>query len=204
MSLVLRSVLTVCLVAGLAANAKAGMIGFNWTIGGNPNVPVMSLTNTSTTAQITGYSVTIGNTNFNWDSASVLSLGGLSSATLNNPDAFNQAARADIIDYSFTGFDAGETFQHNGDVDRDNFDTLGDYRIVLFNNGNAQNSVITVDFSTGDSIAVGIPDFDRNRQSFSLGGSRNVNVVPEPSALSLWCLGAVSFATIRRRRALRK
>ena len=50
-----------------AVPAKASPIGFTLTLGTNYNFPLISLTNTSATATITDFTLTIGNPTGGWD-----------------------------------------------------------------------------------------------------------------------------------------
>ena len=67
--------------------------------------------------------------------------------------------RSDFVDIDFdSGFAPGGFFRFQVDVDPDSFDAGADYRTVLFNNGPAANSVITVGFSDGTVLTQTIPD----------------------------------------------
>ena len=190
----------------------AGPIGFNLTINGNTNVPTFTLTNQSTTAQITDYSVTIGNTDFNFDGVTAQSFTtGSGTATLVTPDASDSGGiRADLIDFNFTGFDAGEVFQHNGDVDVDNSNTIQDYRTTMFNNGAALNSVITVGFIDDGivgELVLEMPDDTNGVQpSYTFSARGNIDTgqgggtVPEPGALALFGIGLLGLGVAARRR----
>jgi hypothetical protein len=149
------------------------------------NLPVFTLTNTSTNAlaKITSFKFTIGDIDFNFDHLGVAGRDplGAFSTDLNNdgsfasslPDNQDNHIRSDFLLYSgFTGFDKGDVFTFWADVDLDGRVFPGspeDFRTVFWNNGETLNSEITVTF------------------------------IPEPTTVCLLGLGALSL--LRKRRA---
>ena len=158
----------------------------NPTAGWEWHVPIFTLTNTSTNswAKITSFEFTIGDIDFNFDHLGVPphdALGAFSTGLNNDgfyasstPDNQNNAIRSDYILYSgFTGFDRGDgdVFTFIADIDLDGMVAPGsveNFRTVFWNNGEADNSEITVTF------------------------------VPEPATLSLLGLGSLVMLRKRR------
>ncbi len=163
------------------------------TVGATADVPFFKLNNLSTGGeQITQFTITIGDLARNFDGANS-EVHNITSFTLNTPDSsFSGGVRDDLIDYSLTGFDSGEFFHFRGDVDPDSFDTGIDFRTVLFNNGAALNSVITVFFSNGQNLSQTLPDGSASLTSYVFNQS---STIPEPSNLVLasLMLGLLAF-----------
>jgi len=140
-----------------------GIIGYTLQIGGpDNNIPTFVLTNTSTNVEITGFTFTVGDSNFNFDfiqdvveSDIIFSVNGLE---LSQNNSGNGGLRTEMLDVSFEGFDAGNSFQFTADVDPDSVDIAVDFQTVFFNNGDAQNSVITVNFSNGSQLSTAISE----------------------------------------------
>lgn len=198
-----------CVLCLLATSPLYGAIGFTWKIAGNPNVPTMTLTNDSTMGeQILGYSVTIGDTSRNWD-FSVLERfdSDLFTATLLSPDAANEGVRSDVLEYRFTGFGAGQTFRHAGDVDTDDplQNVLQDYSTVLYNNGAAPNALVSVEFDNSSTLTRTLPNFDpfgptvvsvHEPDPVPRQASATASM-PEPSMLAIWSVLAAFAALVR-------
>ena len=112
-------------IVTLAAQANAAPLAYEFIIGGSPDMPAMSLHNMSAPgAEITGFSITIGNIAFNydmvWAEGSLIDSGAPISATLDTPDTSPDAIRSDVISFSgITGFDAGDKFFFRTDLDPD-------------------------------------------------------------------------------------
>jgi hypothetical protein len=169
----------------------------------NRSTAIFRLTNTSSSAQITGFSATIGDTSKNFDLVSNVGAftdtGATLAWTLINPDMQQDNVRSDIVDWSFTGFDPGDRFDFNADIDDD---TLGNtnelFDQVLFNNGALPNSVISVQFTDGGvvgSVNMTLPDVTptQTRYDFSATGH-----IPEPATLFLVATGIAGIAAQRR------
>lgn len=199
-----RTTLVVCAALGLAlaAGAARADVSFDFAITGNANVPTMFLTNTSTAGErITGMTLTIGDTAFEWDQT--LNESGPLSWTLIVPDHANGLIKADFIEYDFSGFEAGETFTFDGDIDPDGAGepTAGNFWEVLFDvdgDADSANAVVTVEFEHFADLSVQLPDFPRDPQNFYEVSSGTL-VIPTPSAMAggLAMLGAM---VLRRRR----
>jgi hypothetical protein len=200
------ALLGVCLVAATPTNVMASTFGWSLTISfGSPdgiaaadaNTPILSLTNTSTSALLSSFDLTIGDTAQNYDFA-LTSGGGLPSGTGGfttgtggftlDPllDTLNGAMRSDNVKFTFTGFDPSEVFTFQTDVDPDSFDEVRDYRTVLFNNGDAvPNAVVTVTYLGGPTLTFTLPDGGATATSHTFSQS----VVPGPPASLLVLLG---------------
>ena len=142
------------LLLGVVPNVFSATISFNLEIA-NPAVAIFRLENTSpvATTQITDFSVTIGDTMYNFDlvtNQTILSdTGSMLEPTLVEGDTSHDGVRTDQIQYSFTGFDPTDRFSFNADIDQDSANTSELFDQILFNNGSADNAIITVSFVDG-------------------------------------------------------
>jgi len=135
--------------------AQAATVGFQ--LDGqkkNRNFSTFSLTNTSTDAQIESASMTIGKKTYNFDILRLRKSSAVSSKMIKG-DKRNGKKRFNEIAMAFNGFDAGESTKFRLDIDRDKGKRRGraDYAKVLFRNGKAKNSLITVTFSNGEVLS---------------------------------------------------
>ena len=180
--------------------ASAATTGFTLAISGNFNTPTLTLTNISTTALLTEFSMTIGNTSRNFDYVFNINAPTVDSITQTAGDNANNGARTDDFAFAFTGFGPGESANWQVDVDTDNANTTLDYRTVFFNNGAAANSVISALFSDGRTVALTLPD-GSNDPSYTFTAATQVSAVPVPAALPLLAtaLGALGLASRRRK-----
>lgn len=189
---------------GIAAASHAQVTGYTLVLSGSTNIPTFQLTNNSDPGlTLTAFTVTIGNTAFNYDGVQGVVLGSLGSATLITPDTNTSGGvRSDTVEYTFTGFDPGEAFQFEVDVDVDTNNTTEDYRTVLFNNGAAPNAVVTVSFDNGSVLSQTMPDASPNLTAFTFAQTSAVGAAPEAGTLALLGLGSlpIAGAVIRRRR----
>ena len=196
----------------LAATAsQAATLGFNLTISNlldtnnsMTNVPLMTLVNTSDTALLQQFTLTIGNTAYNYDALYVFEPTPDGTMTLTQGDmdpanAGGNSQRVDVGVIDFTSFDPGETAKWRVDVDIDNSDTIVDYRTVLFNNGNGPNSEFSALFSDGTVLSIVADDQTASNTSFTFSASQTTPV-PVPAALPLLLAGLGGFAILRRRR----
>jgi hypothetical protein len=192
---ILALLLSLLIAIFLASEALAYQTGYEFQIYGNTNVPTVSLENLSTLADITEFTMTIGNTAYNFDSASNVVVGSVDSYALVTPDTNSSGGvRSNFVNYTFSGFDPGEVFKFDTDVDRDNSNTSENYTKVLFNNGAAPNSQLTVVFSDGSTLIGTLPDYS--------GGAPYVysQVVPLPPAVLLLGSSLLGLMGIRRLR----
>ena len=169
--------------------------GYSLSIQANPvpdfewHVPLFLITNTSTNAHadILSFTITIGDTGYNFDHLGVTGRDALGafSTDLNSdgvfssstPDNQDGAVREDFLSYSgFSGFDIGDAFTFMADIDIDGAvypGSVEDFRTIFNNNGaTTPNTEVTVVFST----------------------------LPEPATLCLLAVGA-GLMRLRRRRA---
>ena len=193
--------------ATLAAGAANALtIGFSLMLSGDANVPTFALTNTSTRAAIESFDFTIGDVTRNFDAVTLLEApaGGTSALLFGSATQGGSSAtggRTDNFTIGFTGFAPGLTSRFTTDVDRDDVNSLENYRVRFFNNGEAPNSVITVLYDTGSILTLALPDQTTQLTSFTFAQSVEVAPIPLPAGLSL--LGGALFGLVvasRRRR----
>jgi MYXO-CTERM domain-containing protein len=183
------------------ASAGAAAVGYQFEIDdSNPNAPFLTLDNTSSPGiGLVGFEFTIGDTGFNFDRAtSEDDFGNNITRMLISPDDPDDNVRSDRLEYSFSGFDSGESFEVQVDIDEDNKNTVEDFRTIFYNNDGVPNSDITVTFSGGDVLTQTVPD---NPDDLVFAQSGSITAVPSPGTLGLVGLGIVGLgAVIRRRR----
>lgn len=190
----------------VASGAMAATVGFDVTISGSKNLPRFELTNTSDTAQLLTFGLTIGDTAYNYDQADTFTAPADGSIGFILGHSANGGARFDEIKFSFTDFDSGEIAKWRMDIDIDNQNTIQDYRSVLFNNGTADNAVFTATFDTGDVVSIILPD-DTNgvNETYAFGASatsaQQPAPVPLPAGLPLLVAGFGALTLLRRRNA---
>ncbi len=147
---------------------SANGYGYELKIEANPNpfwtyhVPIFTLSNTSsnTAAEIVYFKLTIGDQSYNFDHLGVEGrdplpqfsndLNGDGSYSDPLPDYMDNHIRSDFIVFEFDGFDSSDVFTFISDIDNDQSAFPGsveDFRVVLWNNDEIPNSVITVGFS---------------------------------------------------------
>ncbi len=181
--------------------ADAGATPF-WTLeltASDWDEPTFTLNNGSTAGEtITGVSISIGDTSYNWDYLVASSGGAAVGATLLSPDLVNNDwfGQSNTLAFSFSDFDAGEAFTFSVDIDSDfdfSFGSNEDARDVLFNNDgfifSDPNAVVSVDFSDGSTLAYTLPDGpDLGSYLFSPGAAPPA-AVPEPGAMLMLGFG---------------
>ena len=199
---------------GWGQSAAAAVIGYTLDIN-NPvfntanrvnNVPDFRLTNTSDTASITAFSLTIGDNNFHYDfvrsQSAFNDTGATLSFTLNDPDFINDHVGDGLIDYIFSGFDPGDAFQFEADVDPHVGNVVQDYRNILF-----PNAVVTVSFSDGNSLSQSLAPADIGLAGYRFGQTFAASQAPQPQAnlpepctLALFGLGLAGLGLAARRK----
>jgi hypothetical protein len=135
--------------AFFARPAHAAVIGFSV----NFTDAAISLSNDSAVAEITAYTISIGDPAFNFDDVST---GFVPDATgsfvLVSPDTRDGGVRSDELSHTFTGFLPGDQLVSNVDIDGDGGDDPENTIYgVMFNNGAAPNSVIATSRSRSTS-----------------------------------------------------
>jgi hypothetical protein len=194
------------------------------------NRPYFLLQNTSTlanggdgTAELTSFSMTIGDTSqtFDW-SRVVLTSPGVT-ATLVTPDRLDNHSKNDVVTYNFTGLTPGKIVLFHVDIDPKlpTADPFSDYRHVLFTlNGGANtanNSKTSATFVDNNQTINADPTpwnnpidngptvfgmqfvshyMDDHVASYLTG---NVATVPEPASVALAGLGIVGLIFGSRR-----
>ena len=117
--------------------------------------------------------------------------------TLITPDLLNNAVGSDEIDYDFVGFDPGDIFQFEADVDRDVSSLAEDYRVALF-----PDAVLTVGFSNGQTLSQVLNPDDTGLDGYTFAQAVPMQTTPEPASLlglsSLVCLGLGGAARRKR------
>lgn len=93
---------------GFATASHAATVGFDLTIGGDLNVPTVTVTNTSTSAEIVGLDMFIGNTLYNFDY--VQAVGSQPLTWTDNVGTENNVRREDLVEFSFSSFGLTDTF----------------------------------------------------------------------------------------------
>ena len=199
---------------GWGQSADASVIGYTLDIN-NPvfntanrvnNVPDFRLTNTSDTASITTFSLTIGDNDFHYDfvrsQSAFNDTGAVLSFTLNNPDFTNDHVGDGLIDYVFSGFDPGDAFQFEADVDPHVGNVVQDYRQILF-----PNALVTVSFSDGNSLSQSLAPADIDLAGYRFGQTFDATQaprpqvdLPEPGTLALFSLGLTGLGLGARRK----
>jgi hypothetical protein len=180
----------------MAGFANATLYSYDFEIDGNSNVPTFTLTNTGS-IDITGYSLTIGDLNYNWDAAYHES-GDSVGWTLTTGDTNDGGGtRVDMFEYAFTSFNPGYIFTHQADIDIDSSNTGENYRTVLFNNGSSDNALLTVSFLNAGPLSMALPD---GNAPFSFSQSGNTDPVPEPATMLLFGTGLVGLVGSRLRK----
>lgn len=213
----IRVATSVAVFSFAALSAQAASVGFG--LEGHAkarNFGKFALTNTSTDAAIESMSLTIGKRSFNFD---IVRVG--DGVTVLKGDKRNNRRRFNDIAMSFNDFEAGSTTMFRLDIDRDRKKrrNKANYRKVLFNNGKAQNALITVTFSNGEVLSKFLGDQRRSDGLTSrlLNGARydvlasmtkvlddveisNISAVPVPAAMPLMLGGLFGLGMVARRR----
>lgn len=208
----------------LATTASASTIGYELTItpstgydGCGVNVPTMSLKNISDSFEISEFTLSIGDTSYfydffwkaSFDTENTYTSNSVGEGWSNNDNTYYGSSEQKI-DFSFTGFDSSEIFSFDVDIDHTDTTWPQDYTNVLFDNGNADNALITVSFSNGDTFESFLPDssesaYSSETESFSYNSETNEYffsqslAVPIPAAVWLFGSGLISLVGIRRK-----
>lgn len=194
---------------GFATEAQA-WVGYSLSINdpvfnsanGVNNVPDFTLENISMSAgvQITDFTLTIGAATHFYDFVRSESAFNDPSGdlvfTLNSPDLLNDIIGSPAIDYDFTGFDSGDIFQFEADVDPLGQSIVQDYREILF-----PDAVLTVGFSNGETLSEILNPSNTNLDSYNFTQTSDSKSVPEPSSIGALALLGLGAVVARRRRA---
>lgn len=190
----------------LASPGFAATLGYELTINdpifnpvnGNFNVPDFQLTNTSAAnLDITNFQLSIGDTAFNFDfvrnPSAFVDPGGDLTPTLNTVGTSNNGVGDDLLDYSFTGFNPGDVFRFEVDVDPDAGGPVQDFRDVFFPTATA-----FLTFSDGSTLSNVLNPADPNASTYSFGETAPAPV-PLPGGLGL-LLAALGIGAVALRR----
>ena len=195
------------LLATLPAAAHAATVGYTLTISGSDsNVPTLTLVNDSDAGiTLDAFSFSIGLLSRHFDlsdsNAGSFNVGSGSFARAGG------SSRVDVVEYTFGGFGAAESFRFTLDVDLDpSANSVQNYKNVFWNNGDGPNSVMNVAFSNGRSFSLTLPDQPSttpNSYQFSQSYTDPGTAVPLPStaAAGLSLLGLLGMKRAGRRRA---
>lgn len=159
-----RPLLLLGVAAGLALSgleaahaAASNPVAFRLQISGSGNVPTIRLYNDSR-LPITGFEMTVGDYDKNWDSAYGFSRSGI---TLTSPDGVDQGSDADTIIFTIGGggLPPGSALTFSADLDKDGENNGEEFRKILFNNTQDKpNSTVKVTLSNGKSESLTLPD----------------------------------------------
>lgn len=170
--------------------------------------PLFTLTNTSSDAKITQFSVTIGDTNYHFDAVTFNAQPGGPQVTNFGPDSVQGGAIADVATLNFSNFTPGSSFKFRTDIDPDNGNFLTNFRQVL---AGAVPAKITVAFSDGSVLYDELATLANTGFVGSIyrcayltqlppipSSQQQTGVVPEPSGLLLALLGVIGTACFGR------
>ncbi|MEM8981107.1 MAG: hypothetical protein AAGD04_16645 [Pseudomonadota bacterium] len=200
--------IAVALSATFATPAAASTLGFKLSINdpvfnstsGNFNVPDFQLENTSDSGQqITNFSLSIGDTSYNFDFVRIQTVfndpGADLNYTLETVGLTNNGIGDDELRYSFTGFDAGDIFRFEVDVDPDSGAPSQDFRDILF-----PTAELRVTYDTGHILSQTLTTPNPNATNYQLGQTL---AVPLPGGLALLG-GAGGLSLVLSRSSRRK
>ena len=162
-------------------------------VGADGNQPRVLLVNGAATGVVIDeFALSIGDTSFNFDSATTDPISDADDdllATLLAPDENSSGGlRTDTALFEFEGFNRGDVFGTRLEIDPDSGDGFVSYRNVLFNNGMSENARATISFrdvATGATSKLSgvFPDADQAARyqitlEGALGGPNCGTVLP--------------------------
>lgn len=188
-------------VACFGVSADAAVVGYTLKLSGDHDIPTMRLTNDSAAAKIDAFSLTIGDTDFNYNEVENRDgTGGPDSIAQDSPSIGD---RSDVVKFTFSGFEPSEYFQFDVDIDEDSSETIEDYRQVLFDldgSESSDNALSTVTFSDGQELSGRLLDFASNDSDTYVFSQSTAIPLPGAGMMGLALLGGLGFARSRRRR----
>ena len=161
------------LTTGAVASAESLTCSYEYLLEASPtptnpadayNAPLMTFRNTGNVA-ITRFGMTIGDTDFNFDAIVNVTADGIETASIVAPDDINNGVRTDRFELAAEGFDGGEQWSADVDVDEDDptgVGTIVDVRNILFNNGEADDAEVFVEFANGKVLSVALDNLSDN------------------------------------------
>ncbi len=153
--------------ATLAANASKAT---QHTLMMQRTNPYFELRNTSEQAEITQFTLSIGDLTKNFDWARAIETSAGVSYTLETLDEVMGGIKSDFLTISFSGFAPGDfvRFRFGLSADDPNASMIQDYRTILFDldgDDPSGNALVTVDFASGEGTAQlvdQLPNFSMN------------------------------------------
>ena len=203
----MRKILFLSLLFCLCLAPQAYAVGtydFTVQLSGSTNTPTVTLTNASDALSIIEFSISIGNTAYNFDCADRYDTAVATPYPTQDTNDWGGAYRSDAVGFTFAGLASGETFSFRVDVDKDSSNTTEDYRKVLFNNGTDSmgdeitNALLLVKFSDNVWLTATLPDFDPDSTVCTYSYSSS-NPTPVPGAIWLLGSGIAGLVGIRRK-----
>ena len=194
----------------LAGAARAATVGATLTINTattDSNVPRVAVTNDSDSADITRFTLTIGNPGFNYDGYRDANFTAVDSwmtnIDTNLSGGGSQAGRYEIADiFDIVGLNPTESVSFEIDVDRDFANTVENFRNVLWNNGAmVANAIFTVYFSDDTVLSTVLDDDPVARAEYTFSVSQGMAPVPVPGAALLMAPALAGLGFARRRKA---
>ena len=209
----MRSAVIGCLalIAGTQA-VSAAPVGFDLIVSGTADTPNLVLRNTSASAEITLFSLTIGDTAYSFDKAATLGASFGVGVDMIGMDAVDGGLSTKDLSIGLTGFGAGAfaLFSTEIDLGDGSVETAANYSNVLYDNADAANAVARATFSDGSVMSMVLADqMVARARSFGpslpvFASSAPAASVPVPFAglLMLSALGAMGGLAARRKRPL--
>jgi len=199
-----------CAVAmfGMSTIVEAASVGFQVRVGGGKNAPIIRLINTSTDAEITSFTMTIGKTQYNFDYF-WLKTSPTMSYNMLTPDLEDDGTRFDEVHATFTDFGPGEWFRIKTDIDVDNVNSKENWHKILYDIGSEynihDNAEFHVTFSNGRELEGYLKDRTVGKKRIRYTRTLDLPSAPPPATaiplpIAAWSgmslltgLGGVSF-----------
>lgn len=189
--------------------AHAATVGATLTINTettDSNVPRLVVTNDSDSVDITRFTLTIGDPNYNFDgyqdadfSAVDSWMTNMDTNLLGGGTAAGRYHTADL--FGMVGFNPGEAVQLEVDVDINFANSVENFRTVLWNNGAmVDNALWTVYFSDDTVLSTVLNDDPVARAEYSFSVSNSMAAVPVPGAALLIAPVLAGAGFMRRRK----
>jgi hypothetical protein len=162
------------LLTAPSARGQSTAQRFALRIEGGPNVPRVTLRNTSRTAEIRRFEMTVGHADKGFDAVYYFSTDAGVSILSSSPDGNDDGgSRNQTVTITLSGLTPGKAVSFYVDVDKRDGNSAEDFRRVLFNNGDHANSVVSVNSATdgsGESASLTLPDGPADRYAYDFAG----------------------------------